>query len=229
MKSSFSEREFPPNNRRLLPAVRYLFRFFVVVAVASAVRKKSNRMATGKKDESSKVESPREEEKVVWPHRAEPQCRLPRVVLKWLVRCQKATGRRRRRKETRTFTHTHIHTHTHTHTSSEARLRVDSAKNSLVVNTRSSFACIISPKLDASAISFSVSLYPSSSSSSSSSVSIISPSSQFETKEQISPSTLGRGQRRARCRDSLSLLPRNRPRLHPAGNTSSIVQNVFPW
>ena len=51
-----------------------------------------------KKDESSKADSKNqrnkegkdeEEEEKVWPERTDPQCRLPRVVIKWLVRCQK--------------------------------------------------------------------------------------------------------------------------------------------
>lgn len=49
-------------------------------------------MATGKKDESPKTEPPKDknnqkegEGEQVWPQRADPQSRLPRVVLKWLV------------------------------------------------------------------------------------------------------------------------------------------------
>ena len=56
-----------------------------------------NKVMPDKKDESSKADSKNqrnkegkeEEEEKVWPERTDPQCRLPRVVIKWLVRCQK--------------------------------------------------------------------------------------------------------------------------------------------
>ena len=58
-------------------------------------------------DESSKTDSKTQknnkdgEDDRIWPQRNDPQSRLPRVVIKWLIRCQKERVKRTKRTHNR--------------------------------------------------------------------------------------------------------------------------------